>query len=76
MLEACFVCSIKYRTLRSKQRTDYRDLLWLYPVVRLANSLEEVDISASIHRQRLGPLLYIRGDHIYYTLLLDHDSRL
>lgn len=40
MPDAFFVCLMKYRTLSSKQRTNYGDPLWLYPTIGLASSLK------------------------------------
>lgn len=48
MPDAFFVCLIKYRTLYSKQRTNYGDPLWLHPTVGLASSLKELDRLAGI----------------------------
>jgi hypothetical protein len=48
MPDAFFVCSIKYRTLCSKQRMNYGDPLWLHPTVGLASSVRELDRFAGI----------------------------
>ncbi len=65
MPEAFFVYSIKYRIIYSKQRTSHRDSLWLYPMVRLANSLEKARQIPwhPIHKYLLvSNLLWIEGN--------------